>query len=713
VRRSGSAIAALAAIALLGGVVAGAAPAAAPKPPRGPSGAALRALAQPPTRAPIASQRFYFVMPDRYANGDPSNDRAGLAGDRSVHGYDPTQTGWYHGGDLRGLTGGCTDPERGLARIRDLGFSAVWVTPPIRQKWVQDTSAAYHGYWGLDFTTVDPHLGTDADFATFVDCAHSLGLKVYLDVVVNHTADVVRLSNYTYASPEERPWVDCSGARFNPAAFVRAATFPCLSPERMPRTPSVPPEERDAKRPAWLNDVTNYHNRGDIDFGSCSEVCFEQGDFFGLDDLFTEKPVVSGGLADLWADWIRRYRLDGFRVDTARHVNRAFFPIWLPRILAAAREANVPDFQVFGEAFITNAADLSDFVRQRGLPTVLDFPMQDALARFAGGSAGPRGISARLADDDLFQGADGVAHTPPTFIGNHDIGRAANRIREQALGVSPDQLLGRVQLGHSLLYLLRGAPVVMYGDEFGIIGRGGDQQARQDLFPTQVAEWQSEARVGSPPIGTGSAFDSTGHPMAEHLRALGALRGAHPALSIGSTTVRRAQGSTLVVSRIDAAARREYVAAFNAGTATARFTVATSTPSSPWVPLLGGGAQRTSNAAGSLALELPPLAAVLLRAEGQVPARPAGRPVVRAASGSLAQLALLRATAARAASVAFAVKRGRGAWARVGVDDSPPYRAFVQPSRFRRGERVWAVAVARGYNGRTVTSRPVSFVPRR
>ncbi len=141
------------------------APAPAPAPP---TGAALATLAKPPVRSSIASQRIYFVMTDRYANGDPANDRGGRTGTRGVTGFDPADTGWFHGGDFRGLTGGCTTGT-GLARIKALGFTAVWVTPPFGQKAVQGSSAAYHGYWIRDFTSVDPHLGTEQDFAAFVD----------------------------------------------------------------------------------------------------------------------------------------------------------------------------------------------------------------------------------------------------------------------------------------------------------------------------------------------------------------------------------------------------------------------------------------------------------------------------------------------------------------------------------------------------------------
>ena len=186
-----------------------------------PVGAELEALAQPPTYGALASQRIYFVMPDRYANGDAANDRGGLTGQRSVTGYDPADTGWYHGGDLEGLTGTCADTRTGLARVKDLGFTAVWLAPVVVQQSVQGDSAAYHGYWGLDFTRVDPHLGTNADFAAFVDCAHSLGMKVYLDIVVNHTADVILLSGGTsYRAPEEMPYRDCKGKPYSAQRYA-------------------------------------------------------------------------------------------------------------------------------------------------------------------------------------------------------------------------------------------------------------------------------------------------------------------------------------------------------------------------------------------------------------------------------------------------------------------------------------------------------------
>src|ERR1700756_5505753 len=132
---------------------------------------------------------IYFVMPDRFENGDPSNDRGGLAGDRLATGFDPTDTGFYHGGDLKGLTAK-------LGYLQGLGVTAVWLTPIFKNKAVQGPpgheSAGYHGYWITDFTRVDPHFGSEQDLEALTVAAHRRGMKVYLDIIANHTADVIR-----------------------------------------------------------------------------------------------------------------------------------------------------------------------------------------------------------------------------------------------------------------------------------------------------------------------------------------------------------------------------------------------------------------------------------------------------------------------------------------------------------------------------------------
>lgn len=650
-------------------------------------------------------------MPDRYANGDPSNDTGGVTGNRAATGYDPSSTAWFHGGDLEGLTGACTDPVHGLARIEGLGFNAIWVTPPVVNQVSQGDSGGYHGYWGVDFTRVDPHLGTDADFAAFVACAHSLGMKVIMDVVPNHTGDILQPgggSSYT-----DVPYRNCKGKVFKPSAYVGKRAFPCLKASTMPRPPFRLPGAQ-TKKPAWLNDPTNYHNRGDIDFSSCSEACYEQGDVFGLDDLFTEKPDVVAGLAQIYSDWIVKYKLDGFRVDTARHLNTGFWRLWIPKLRAAAASVGVRDFVIFGEAPISDSIELSSFVRDRGLPSVLDFTFRDVADAYASGSSSALSLLHRLEDDDYFRTPDGAEPVTATFLGNHDQGRAAFEIKQDAGGLSGDALLRRVLLGYDVLYLLRGAPVVYYGDEVGMIGSGGDKAAREDMFPTQVPDWQTEERVGSPPIGKGSSFDVVDHPIEVELRRLGAVREANPALGAGWSLVRYAKGGLFVVSRIDPESKTEYVVGLNNGGSTARTTVTTSTPSASWTAELPGAAA-TSDARGRLAVAVPPLSAVLLKAQSPVPTAAPAKPKLTVRGDDLTSLWAARATVAgtQPVSVAFVVRRASGAWTRLAVDTSPPYRAFLDPAKLKRNEHINVVAIARGLDGRTAASAAVPLRVRR
>jgi hypothetical protein len=236
------------------------------------------------------------------------------------------------------------------------------------------------------------------------------------------------------------------------------------------------------------------------------------------------------------------------------------------------------------------------------------------------------------------------------------------------------------------------------------------------MFPTQVSEWRSEERAGSGPIGGGSSFDVQSHPIAEHLKALAKLRAEHPALSTGATVVKRAEGTGLAIGRTDFAAKREYVAAFNSSaTSTVRMTMPVRTPSATWRVLLGTGsvAPGTSNL---VTITVPPLSTLLVLAEGAMPVVAPRRPQLRIAPDEFTDFFAVESVnvGGTVAAVTFAVKRARGRWTRLAVDDAPAYRAFLDPRRYRRGERLHLVAVARGLDGRTAVSRVTPFVvPRR
>jgi hypothetical protein len=248
---------------------------------------------------------------------------------------------------------------------------------------------------------------------------------------------------------------------------------------------------------------------------------------------------------------------------------------------------------------------------------------------------------------------------------------------------------------------------VQWGDEVGMIGSGGDKAAREDMFPTQVPEWQNEARVGGAPVGNGSSFDVQS-PLEPFLTRLAALRDAHPELSTGASVIRYAKDAVLVVSRIDAATGRESVVAFNSGNTPATVSVQTATPGAAWSVAYGAG-----TASGGLTLTLPPVSALLAVPSTAMPRAKPATPVLKVAPDALTDYEALTATAAgEPVSVWFAIRRRGGSWQKVAVDDSAPYRGFVDPRSFEKGRKVDAVAVARGLDGSVAVSRVVTFTPR-
>ena len=672
----------------------------------------LDGMAASSIRSPIAADTFYFVMTDRYADGNPSNDDGGRAGGPSITGFEPTSDAYYHGGDLAGLTGRCdaSDPnDHGLARLKRLGFTAVWITPPFVQRTVQGDSAAYHGYWFLDLTKPDAHLGTEADFGDFMSCARRLGLKVFLDIVVNHTADVIayRQGN-AYVPMEQAPYRTAGGRAFNPWRYTSGTAFPRLTARRsFAKTPIVDPAWAQAKAPAVLNEPVRYHNRGDIDFGSCVGRCEMDGDFAGLDDLMTEDWTVVKALADAYGAWITKYGIDGFRIDTAKHVDPYFFGRWLPLVGQSAAAAGKPGFTSFGEVWLTDPAQLSQQMLDRRLPSVLDFPFQDSARRFASNTASGATLAGLFADDDYYTSPTTNAYGLTTFLGNHDMGRIGFFLAKDT-GQAGQPLLERDLLAHDLLYLTRGVPVVYYGDEVGMTGTGSgtDKQARQDMFATHVPQWRSEQRVGGTPIGEASSFDQS-TAIEARMAQLAGLRSQYPALAAGAQITRYGADSVFVASRIDAAARTEYVVAFNSGDEPATVSFPTSTPSATWRPLLGAASSATSDSGGRISLELPARSSVVLRSEVALPVPSAPTVTVKAAKDPVTGKYRLAATVPGIdpSTVTFVMrKRGTANWAVLGSDDARPFRVFVPASR----ARVEVAAVVKDSTGRVASSPPLS-----
>ena len=565
-------------------------------------------------RAP-QDEVVYFVLPDRFANGDPKNDRSGIKGDRLKTGFDPASKGFYHGGDLKGLTAR-------LDYIQGLGATAVWFAPVFKNKPVQgpkgDESAGYHGYWITDFTQVDPHFGTNAEFKAFIDAAHARGMKVYMDIVVNHTADVIQYreiqkNGYPYLSKANYPFSrkgGVNGAPINPGfgddSDPSAANWAKLVDPAFAYTPFVPKGEETTKVPAWLNDPIYYHNRGNTDWVGESA---QYGDFVGLDDLATENPRVVSGFIDIFGSWIDRFGVDGFRIDTAKHVNPEFWQAFVPAMLARAKAKGIPNFHIFGEVATGefDPALLAGWTRKAGLPSNLDFAFAVSAVGAASGTRGTDQL-ARLFDDDvLYEGGATGALIQPTFLSNHDAGRFAMLMQQLNPKMDAEELLGRDMLGHAMLLGLRGVPVIYYGDEQGFIGHGGDQLARQDMFASKVPQYNDQPLVGSSATTAQDNYNPQ-HPLYRLIAELSSIRRDTLALTSGRTVVRMFSDKPglFVVSRFDPATGREVVLAFNTANTMQSARVPVAARSLSFTPL-AGQCSPSADAPGSYTVTLAPL----------------------------------------------------------------------------------------------------------
>jgi len=290
------------------------------------------------------------------------------------------------------------------------------------------------------------------------------------------------------------------------------------------------------------------------------------GDFSGLDDLMTENPRVVRGFIDIYAAWIDAYAIDGFRIDTAQHVNPEFWQKFVPAMQARAAARGIPHFHIFGEVFTAdfNPAQLARHTRVDGLPAVLDFGFALGVRETVAGSVGTERLAELFADDALYEGGAAGAKQLPTFISNHDMGRFGYFVRKAQPGASDDEVLRRVTLAYAMLMTLRGVPVIYYGDEQGFAGTGGDQDAREDMFASQTASYNAERLIGTRATTARSSF-SQEHPLYRAISELAKLRSSNAALREGEQVV-RAYAQTpgiFAVSRLDAKSNAETLIVFN------------------------------------------------------------------------------------------------------------------------------------------------------
>ena len=666
-------------------------------------------------RAPVTDETFYFVMADRFENGDTDNDRGGISGDRLQHGFDPTSRGFYQGGDLKGLL------DR-IDYVRGLGTTSIWLTPSFKNKAVQledGPSAGYHGYWVTDFTQIDPHLGTNDELRALVDAAHGRGMKVYFDIITNHTADVIGYgadgARTAYVPKDKEPYRDANGTSFDDRDYAGTGTFPPLDPSiSFPYTPTLDPDEGSLKVPSWLNDVTLYHNRGNTTFTSEDSY---YGDFFGLDDLFTEHPTVVNGMIEIYKTWIGDFGIDGFRIDTMKHVNDEFWQKFGPEVLAYAKSQGKNEFFMFGEVFDLSRPFTSTFTTRNKMQAVLDFPFQDAARNFASKGAPTSQLATFFGNDDWYTDADSNVYQLPTFLGNHDMGRIGFFVKDDNAGATENELLARDRLAHELMYFSRGNPVIYYGDEQGFTGTGGDQVARQTMFASQVADYLDDDLLGTDSTHAQDNFNPN-HPLYKRISELAALTKAHPALRDGAHQDRYSsdEAGIYAFSRLHRGQQREYVVALNNSESEKTAAIPTYVGNGNFVRVYGSGPQQlTSNGNRLLTATVPALSTVVYKSVDRIPRSDAApqisldNPTISTESNSR-MLVSADVGGFSFNEVTFYAKVGNGKWTSIGTDDTRPYRVFHDVSSIPDGTQVTYRAVVRDNAGHQRTSDPQGAV---
>lgn len=300
---------------------------------------------------------IYMVLTDRFDDGDPMNNDFGDGN------YDPTNLRMYHGGDWAGLTAK-------LGYIAELGFTAIWLSPVSENEPLDrpGTEASYHGYFTHDYAEPNPHFGDQDDLQGLVDAAHSLGIKVVLDAVPNHTADYLAGTSTVYDPPDYKP------------------AFP-------------------------LDDPNLFHHDGDCLFdGSMTQAQKETCDLGGLDDLDQSNVTVSSHLIDTYRDWINM-GFSAIRVDAAAHIPK-------PWLESFEDEMGVP---TFGEIFDGDTDKVSKYTYYQW--SALDFPFFFTVRSAFAADGDMRTLGDLFDQDYKYNDANRLV----TFVDNHDRARFLTR----------------------------------------------------------------------------------------------------------------------------------------------------------------------------------------------------------------------------------------------------------------------------------------------
>lgn len=346
---------------------------------------------------------IYFAVTDRFFDGNTSNNDA-----YGVKDYNTGDKGGssYHGGDFAGLT-------QKLDYLKDLGVNTIWITPIVENitsdQHDADTDTAtygYHGYWASDFTKLNKHLGTEEEFAALIDAAHSRGMKLMVDVVLNH------------------------------AGYGTEKYFNNIL------------EGADGKKIKMLRDSSNTVSGDD-----------KQDALSDLPDFVTEDAEVRNQLIKWQTDWMEKYKIDYYRVDTVKHVDSTTWSAFKNSLTKVN-----PDFKMIGEYSGAGYANTAGELGTGSMDALLDFDFNDFAKDFVGGK-----IS--TVENSLLKRNAALNNTATmgNFLNSHDEDTLQYKLVKESK-FSEEEAYNLMKVAATLQITAKGQPVIYYGDELGQAG---------------------------------------------------------------------------------------------------------------------------------------------------------------------------------------------------------------------------------------------------
>lgn len=506
---------------------------------------------------------IYFALLDRFFDGDPAND-VPPGSDPLLHDAAQKDIAKYHGGDLRGI-----EVALQAGYFRDLGVTALWISPPVRNVWnsshdLGGAKTGYHGYWAQDFLDIDPHWtsrrsldgahdypdtrdGRMEHYRDFVALAHAQGVKVIQDIVCNHAGPVFFYDangNGKFDAEARTEWIQpykADGIYDNAAWADHPAWNQVRTAPGGPRTVLG----RAVKTTGALAQIDAYGRKGfsDDSLGK-SDGTERRCDFFALRDFRTEpgSPIferIVDEFVEIYAFYIEAIGIDGLRIDTVKHVDHEFWDAFTERLRKRVGPERAKRLLLFGEVYDGNAAKLGDYTYRTDYPTRRE-PCLDSLLNFtfcfaareylrstAGQSGDPhpleralKAIFGKQGERENFNpqpGLDGLDSRQKivNFVENHD---GLNRFRVAGIGERQNLL------AQSLVLTAPGIPCLYYGTEAALLDADGK--------PGRDSE---TGRLTLVHAGQPETFDTIRKsPGFQTIAALTALRRESPALTDGA-----------------------------------------------------------------------------------------------------------------------------------------------------------------------------------